>query len=68
MGLCKAWGNVGPQRVSRDHAFMSSLCVYTPSSKTAMEDWFNLVELAALLELALGLESKWNLFARFVGF
>lgn len=33
-----------------------------------MEDWFNLVELAALLELALGLESKWNLFARFVGF
>ena len=47
---------------------MSSLCIYTTSSKIAMEDWFNLVELAALLELALGLESKWNLFARFVGF
>ena len=29
-----------------------------PNSEVAIEDWFNFAELAAFLELAIGLESK----------
>ena len=62
LGAMAPKGHQRTMRLCQVYVFSCSMlqcCSYMPNSEVAIEDWFNFAELAAFLELAIGLESKW---------